>query len=162
MSESLADLAAFSKGELAKLVTTKWLGRVVGSMADTIEESFAEDQVLRPVKTKDEITRRFKFCARWFITLRRDLNWSVPRILDALPRALRHELDGTPFDPDGEAARQGWIDESAAKRTLVDEGDTDAAPEVPEVTGGVEAGTHDELDALEAELAAREAPAAGA
>lgn len=162
MSESLADLAEFSRGELAKLVTTKWLGRVTGAIADTIEESFETDQVLRPVKTKNEITRRFKICARWFVTLRRDMGWSVPRIIDALPRALRHDLDGTPFDPDGEAARQGWIDENAAKRTLVDDGDRDAAPAVPEVTGGVEAGTQDELDALEAELAAREAPASGA
>lgn len=162
MSESLADLAEFSKGTLAKLVTTKWLGRVTGAIADTIEESFEHDQVLRPVKTKAEITRRFKICARWFVALRRDMGWSVPRIIDALPRALRHDLDGTPFDPDGEAARQGWIDDKAEGRTLVDEGDADVAPAVPDVTGGVEAATQDELDALGADLAARDAATSGA
>ena len=162
MSEALADLAAFSQGELAKLVTTKWLGRVTNAIAQTIEASFEQDQVLRPVKTKDEITRRFKICARWFIILRRDFGWSVPRICDALPRALRHELDGTPFSPEDEAARKGWIDETAAKRTLVDEGAGDVAPAVPEVVGGVEAATQTEIDDLDAELAAREAPTSGA
>lgn len=105
---SFDDLASFSKGELARLATTEWLGTVTRSMTETIERSFAEDLVLRPVKTRNEVKRRFKICMMWFVRLRRDLNWSIPRILDALPRALRHELDGTPFDPEAESKRIGW------------------------------------------------------
>lgn len=103
------------KGELARLATTKWLGRVTAGIQAAISTSFAEDKVLRPVYTRDEIERRFRMCADIFVTLRKDLGWSIPRILDEMPRALRAKLDGIPWNPetDKSAQRKVWAPSQA-------------------------------------------------
>jgi hypothetical protein len=118
------DLHEFTRGDLVKMVEPKWIRRVVVGITAAIETSFREDLVLRPVTTRDEVKRRFRFCVEGFVTMRREFRWAVPRILDEIPAYLRHRLDGTEWsfvegpgrwvgsDPsDGELA----IDESAAE-----------------------------------------------
>lgn len=102
----MSRLEEFTKGELVKLVTEEWVGRVTVAIIEAIDHSFDEDRVIRSVRTRGEIERRFEICIRWFVELRRELHWSVPRILDALPIALRSALDGIPFDPD--EGRDAW------------------------------------------------------
>jgi hypothetical protein len=103
----VSSLESFTRGDLKELVEDKWIGKVTIGILDAIAASFQTDNVIRPVQTRDEISRRFKICIKWFNVLRRDLHWSVPRILDGLPEALRSELDGTPFQPTED--RQGWV-----------------------------------------------------
>ena len=128
MKDGLGDLADFSKGELAKIATTKWLGPTTKAIQAAIAKSFTQDRVLRPVMTRDEIKRRFKICAKAVIILRRDLGWSMPRIFDELDTALRAELDGIPWNP--EDRRKAWAGEDrtgilagAAPGTLEDSPD---------------------------------------
>jgi hypothetical protein len=121
----------FVGGELVKMVEQKWLGRVVTGFGDAIEASFETDQVLRPVNTRSEIERRFRICIKWFITMRRDLEWSVPRILDTLPLALRCELDGERFEPD--EIHAAWL--KASNVHLESDGSPDMAPGTPFVSG---------------------------
>lgn len=73
--------------------------RVTARITKTIEGSFIED---RSRITGREVRRRFTICERWFRALRSEHGWSVPRILDNLPRILRADLDGAPFDPTAE------------------------------------------------------------
>jgi hypothetical protein len=77
--------------------------RVTVRFMQVIEGSFRED---RSRFTGSEVKRRFQICERWFRELRAEHGWSVPRILDNLPRILRAQLDGAPFDPTTE--RQIW------------------------------------------------------
>ena len=117
-----APLEEFTKGQLVRMVTEGWVGRVTAAIAETIRTSFAEDQVLRPVLTRDEVRRRFRLCVEGFTTMRRDLGWAVPRILDNLPTYLRHRLDGTPWDPDG---GERWVADDPGGEAL----EIDAAAE---------------------------------
>lgn len=71
--------------------------KMVKGFERAIERSFSEDKGTR---TNDEVRRRFDICARIYRELRGDLKWSLPRIMDNLPRALRCALDGTPWKPD--------------------------------------------------------------
>lgn len=123
-------------GELMKMVTQKWLGKVTQGITDAISVSFATDDIKRPVRTNEEIRRRFFICINWFCILRKDMHWSVPRILDALPRALRTELDGGKWSPDDEREKT-WVGKGDAETPieLQDEGDPDMAEDVPEVKG---------------------------
>jgi hypothetical protein len=128
------NLARFTKGELVKLATEEWHGRTVFAIIEAIDQSFENDQVIRPVRTQSEIERRFEICIRWFVELRRELHWSIPRILDALPMALRSALDGIPFNPDEE--RAAW--HGAIGPELEVDGE-DLVGEVPNVVGAIEA-----------------------
>lgn len=118
MSSTLED---FTKGELVKLVTEDWIGRVTKGIIDAVEKSFRTDMVLRPVRSRDEIKRRFEICVRTFVELRRDAGWSVPRILDEMYPALRAKLDGDPWDPESAGKRGAWATDAPAM-TLVDDG----------------------------------------
>lgn len=117
MSATLQEFAG-TGGELLKMVTQKWMGRTVTAMTEAIDLSFLTDDVIRPVHTQNEIERRFKICIKWFVIMRRDLKWAVPRILDALPLALRVELDGGRYDPD--EAHQAWLAAGEALELLPD------------------------------------------
>lgn len=103
----MSNLHEFTKGELAKLVTQDWVGKVTSGIQVAIAMSFETDQVLRPVQTENEIAHRFEICIRWFVILRRDLGWTVPKIIDKLPTILRTELDGGKFEPEDE--RSSWL-----------------------------------------------------
>ena len=137
----MSSLAEFTKGELVKLVTEEWVGKVTRGIIDSIEDSFESDQVLRPVRTRNEIERRFRICIKWFVTLRRDLKWSVPRILDDLPKALRHELDGTPYSPDEKHV--SWTGGGGPRLEDLEVEDEDLAPAVKELKGSIEATDYD-------------------
>ena len=102
------DIQSFARGELVKLVSEDRVGQVTNSIIKTIRDSFRNDIVLRPVMTQAEIKRRFDVCIRTFVELRRDLGWSVARILDALPKALRANLDGGTWTPQDETAHATW------------------------------------------------------
>ncbi len=137
----MSRLEEFTKGELVRLVEEKWVGRVTAGIAGTIEDSFESDQVLRSVQTRDEIERRFRICIRWFVLLRRELGWSVPRILDDLPKALRHELDGTPYAPDEK--RVGWTGNGGPRLEDLEVENEDLAPAVAEIKDAIEASDFD-------------------
>lgn len=66
----------------------------------TIRKSFEQD---RSRVTGSETRRRFAICEKWFRLLRGDKGWGLLRSLDALPHALRGELDGTGWTPDSRA-----------------------------------------------------------
>jgi len=112
-------------GELVKMVTGNWVGRVMIGFEEALKHSFATDELIRPVITRDEMERRFHICARWFVTLRRDCGWSVPRILDELPMILRNELDGIRYEPTGEGDRQSWVKDAPGEALEIDSGDLD-------------------------------------
>ena len=62
-----------------------------------IEQSFVHDK-MRP--TRAETKRRFEILEQTFRMLRSpEYEWSMQRILDELPRALRAKLDHMPWDP---------------------------------------------------------------
>jgi len=96
----------FMSGELPKMVTAEWYGRIQKSFSTTIRNSFIDDG---STPTRDEIKRRFAICMNLFCILRRELNKAVPRCLDEIPIGLRAALDGTSWEPDGEKDRKCWI-----------------------------------------------------
>lgn len=89
-------------GLFADLLTENEIGRVVLGIENAVLASFVED---RARQTGDEIRRRFNICTQLIRQLRGDLGWSIPRIVDRLPRYLRCQLDGAPWTPE---ARTLW------------------------------------------------------
>ncbi|MBI5549507.1 MAG: hypothetical protein HY901_36940 [Deltaproteobacteria bacterium] len=85
-------------GVFLDLVSEEQVAHVVVAFESAIAQSFAED-LSRP--TGDEIKRRFAVCEQLLRRLRGDLGWGLQRVLDHLPRYLRCELDGIPWEPDG-------------------------------------------------------------
>ena len=90
-------------GAFADLVARDQVGRVSLAIERAITQSFREDGARM---TGDEVRRRFSICERLFRRLRGDLGWGLQRALDHLPRYLRCELDGIPWQPD---ARTVWV-----------------------------------------------------
>ena len=72
-----------------------------------VKKSFETGAVM-VFQTRDEVRRRTRLCVDVARELRGDLGWSVARIADALPRALRAKLDGTTFEPEEEQRRATW------------------------------------------------------
>lgn len=69
-----------------------------------ISQSFDEDEIRRgagrPVdRSEAEIKRRFNIAAEWFRVFAGDKHWSISRIKDELPKALRATLDGVDYTP---------------------------------------------------------------
>lgn len=127
-----ADRSEFPGGELVKMVTDGWTAEVVRGIEKAITRSFATDGLIRPVRTQHEIKRRFQICVDGFRMMRRDLDWAVPRIVDALPEYLRKTLDRDNWEPPPEG-RQSWI-EAGRERAAVLDG-ADMAPEATEIDG---------------------------
>ena len=90
-------------GAFADLVAADQVGCVSLAIERAIERSFREDGAR---VTGAEVRRRFAICERLFRRLRGDLGWGLQRALDHLPRYLRCELDGIPWQPD---ARMVWV-----------------------------------------------------
>jgi hypothetical protein len=101
-------------GEFAGLVTDERIPQVVAGIERAVLKSFEEDaapgRVIlvtgAPRISRDEIRRRAAICMRIFRQLRGDLNFGIEKILDHLPKFLRCELDGIPWEPD--ATRTTW------------------------------------------------------
>lgn len=79
------------------------LGRVTRAFNDAIVNSFAVD---KSRVTQNETRRRFGILEKWFRALRTEKRWTLERVLDSLPRALRCELEHQTFEPD---SRTLWI-----------------------------------------------------
>lgn len=90
-------------GELLELTmrgNEKLLARVVKRFEVVIANSFQED---KSRMTRAEVKRRFEILEKAYRELKNEpFFWSTVRILDALPRALRAKLDGTPWKPEEE------------------------------------------------------------
>jgi hypothetical protein len=98
------------------LVTSDQIPKVVKGFEAAIAKSFEQDRqpgriilvtgVADKAPSPSEMKRRGEMCLKIFKSLRGDLSWGLDRILDELPRFLRAELDGTPWEP--EARRATW------------------------------------------------------
>lgn len=62
-----------------------------------VSGSFIDNPML--VRTGAEERRRISICLKWIETMRVDHRYSVQRIVDELPRALRATLRGEPYAP---------------------------------------------------------------
>lgn len=102
-------------GTLSKLVAENQVERVTRSFVQAISGSFVVDG---GTPTRDEVTRRFDICLRLFCELYADLKWSVPKILDFIPRYLRCELDGIRYNPNNENG--AWSVEDPTPPVLFD------------------------------------------
>lgn len=92
-------------GQWTKLVGEGQIGAVTNSFVNSVAGSFAADN---GPQTQNEIKRRFNLCCEIFENLRGDLLWAVDRALDYIPRYLRCELDGEPYDPVSDSKRTLW------------------------------------------------------
>lgn len=63
--------------------------------------------------TQAEVKRRVQMCIETVRVLRGDLKWGIDRIVDRLPSALRTQLDGKHWNPEGEPKRALWTPDSA-------------------------------------------------
>lgn len=84
--------------ELLKLVgESPWaMGQLVRGVEMAVRKSYRDDG-FKP--TANETRRRVQICIDTTRILRKDLVWSIDRIVNELPRALRAKLDGLPWDP---------------------------------------------------------------
>lgn len=96
------------------------LPKLAAGIEHALEKSFTGDVVMRPVRTQHEIRRRFQICCEGIRIMRRDLKWSVSRIVDELPAFLRCQLDGGTWVPDD---RRAWT--APADGVVLDEDDAD-------------------------------------
>lgn len=78
--------------------------RVVDAMTRAIEHSFTQDNA---IQTDAEIKHRFEVCFKVFKILRYDLKWSLQRVEDEIPLALRSLLDGGRWEPT--ERRTSWV-----------------------------------------------------
>lgn len=90
-------------GAFLDLVTQDQIAAVTLAIERAIATSFREDGARM---TGAEVRRRFAICERLLRHLRGDLGWGLQRVLDHLPRYLRAELDGIPWQPD---TRTLWV-----------------------------------------------------
>lgn len=105
--------------ELVK--TPGQLVQVMQRTAIAVRRSFEEDRrrstlVLLSLAnpSQAEIKRRAEICYSWFVRLRTEHGYSTDKALDHLPRALRGDLDGTPWTPP--PAERGWSPEESNGR----------------------------------------------
>lgn len=89
-------------GTFSDLVSQQQVGPATVAIEQAITRSFREDNAR---VTGAELRRRFAICECLLRHLRGDLGWGLQRALDHLPRYLRCELDGVPWEPD---ARTIW------------------------------------------------------
>lgn len=101
-------------GVFLDLITQDQIPAVVLGFEKAITDSFVEDRrresslIIGRVQriTHEDMKDRGKKCLEIFRILRGDLKWSVPRILDELPRLLREKLDTGDITVGGE--RRCW------------------------------------------------------
>lgn len=89
-------------GEMFELAATpERLAELTRGVETAVRKSFFDDHKRdgAVIHTQEEVKRRAKICVDVARVLRHDLQWSVSRIVDELPNALRARIDGTPWDP---------------------------------------------------------------
>lgn len=94
-------------GELVELVIgndPQLRSKVTRRIQEIIARSFQDDGSRA---TQAEVTRRFRILEQLLRDMRSGFGWAFDRILDEMPAALRHKLDGTPWTPD--LKRNCWI-----------------------------------------------------
>lgn len=84
------------------------VAKVVRAFSNIIACSYADDRKLgvRVTVTDTETRRRFKILETWFRVMRGEKQWTLDRIIAALPAALRAELNGGHYEPD---SRTLWV-----------------------------------------------------
>lgn len=81
------------------------LRRASRAFVDALARSFAEDEkrmgaaFTARINTESERKRRAAILAKWYRILTGDERYSPQHALDEMGRALRAELDGTPYAP---------------------------------------------------------------
>lgn len=97
-------------GEMLELVIgndRNLRAKVTSRIQLIIGQSFQQD---KSRVTRSEVVRRFRIVELLFRELRSEHKWAFDRILDHMPQALRHKLDGTPWNPDFH--RNAWSGDS--------------------------------------------------
>lgn len=104
-------------GMFASLVTEDQVVNVVNDLTAAVAKSFLEEMapgrivlvngLKAAAPTAAKVKERGEVAFSIFRVLRGDLQWSIPRIRDELPKYLRMELDGIPWEP--EAKRSSWL-----------------------------------------------------
>lgn len=104
-------------GMFASLVTEDQVASVVNNLTAAVAQSFIEDMspgrivlvsgLKSAAPSAARVKERGEVAFKIFKVLRGDLQWSIPRIRDELPKYLRMELDGIPWEP--EAKRSSWL-----------------------------------------------------
>lgn len=96
--------------ELLDLITSDSAaaGRLVRGIERAVALSFASNPMRH--KTRDEVRRRGQICIDMARDVRKDkaLNWTIERICDEMPRALRCKLNGAKWEP---STRRFWTPE---------------------------------------------------
>lgn len=93
-------------GEMLELVLgndKELQAKVLTRIQSIITDSFKQD---RSRVTQSEVARRFRMIEKLMRELRSEHGWAFERILDALPFALRSQLDGSVWNP--ALARNSW------------------------------------------------------
>lgn len=101
-------------GLFAGLVERQEVSALVLGIEKAISESFAQEAERGESlghMTRDEVKRRFNICCEIFKSLRGECHWSIERIVHALPKYLRCELDGESWEPEKRAI---WMPEGTA------------------------------------------------
>lgn len=101
-------------GQYAQLCSTDDIGKVTKAFLGAIQLSFVTNPMPSGEVPRTEIARRFRVCDKIFTTLRGDLHWSVPKIIDLLPTYLKCELDGVPYNP--ETVGSAWNTDAVDQR----------------------------------------------
>lgn len=91
-----------SIGSLASLIDENLVGVVTAKFTEIVAATFEKGHP----RTQDEVRRRFTITLKWFKIMRGDLKWTLVRIFDSLPDALKAELNGSDYTPD---MRKVWI-----------------------------------------------------
>jgi hypothetical protein len=86
--------------------------KLVKGIERAVQRSFDSDMIRdangRVMTSGSEVKRRVNLCIDMAKQLRGDASWSIPRIVDTLPKMLRRRLDGQDWDPTTETARTTW------------------------------------------------------
>ena len=88
------------------------LRRALSGFTQALAGSFQEDarrngvDFVKRINTEAERRRRSDILAQWYRILVHEKGYSMQHALDEVPRALRAELDGTPYEPP--AATRMW------------------------------------------------------
>lgn len=102
------------KGVFLDLVQQDQIPKVVRGIEAAVLKSFEAEKLPGRIilvtgasaasPRQAEMKRRVELCTKIFKSLRGDLSWGIDRILDQMPRFLRCELDGVPWEPEARLA----------------------------------------------------------